>query len=98
MTITRYVEVLGKMLSKLGYESVFAQEGKEALELFTRGQTSGEPFAAVILDLTIPGGVGGVETIQYLLLRDPQVKAVVSSGYADNTAMADFKTYGFRGR
>jgi two-component system cell cycle sensor histidine kinase/response regulator CckA len=90
-------EVLGKMLSKLGYESVLAQAGEEALELFTRGQTSGEPFAAVILDLTIPGGMGGIETVQHLIAQDPKVKAVVSSGYADNSAMADFKDYGFRG-
>jgi PAS domain S-box-containing protein len=90
-------EVLGKMLSKLGYESDCAQAGEEALELFTRGQTSGEPFAAVILDLTIPGGMGGIETVQHLMAQDPQVKAVVSSGYADNSAMADFKEYGFQG-
>ena len=90
-------DVIGQMLNKLGYESVFAQEGREALELFTRGQTSEAPFAAVILDLTIPGGMGGIETLQHLLEQDPQVKTLVSSGYADNTAMADFRAYGFRG-
>jgi two-component system cell cycle sensor histidine kinase/response regulator CckA len=90
-------EVLSKMLSKLGYEPVLAQAGEEALELFTRGQTSGEPFDAVILDLTVPGGMGGIETVQHLMAQDPLVKAVVSSGYSDNSAMADFEEYGFRG-
>jgi two-component system cell cycle sensor histidine kinase/response regulator CckA len=90
-------EVMDKMLRKLGYEPVFAQEGREALELYARGQASGEPFAAVILDLTIPGGMGGTEAIQHLLAQDPQVKAVVSSGYADDTIMADFKAFGFQG-
>jgi len=89
-------EVLGKMLSRLGYEPVLAAKGEEALELFQRGQTAGEPFAAVILDLTIPGGMGGLETLQHLGVQDPQVKAVVSSGYADNPAMAEFRKYGFQ--
>jgi len=90
-------EVVGKMLRSLGYEPVLAQNGREALEVYAIGQASGEPFAAVILDLTIPGGMGGMEAIQHLLAQDPRVKAVVSSGYADDTIMADFKAYGFKG-
>jgi two-component system cell cycle sensor histidine kinase/response regulator CckA len=88
-------EVLGKMLQKLGYEPVFVPDGREAVELYARAHTAREPFAAVILDLTVPGGMGGVETIRHLLAQDIAVKAVVSSGYADNSAMADFRDYGF---
>jgi len=90
-------EVVGKMLHALGYEPVFAQEGREALELYARCQASGKPLAAVILDLTIPGGMGGMAAIQHLLAQAPQVKAIVSSGYAGNSIMADFKSHGFRG-
>jgi two-component system cell cycle sensor histidine kinase/response regulator CckA len=90
-------EVVGKMLHALGYEPVFAQEGREALELYARGQASGEPLAAVILDLTIPGGMGGMTAIKHLQAQDPQVKAIVSSGYGGSSIMADFKSHGFRG-
>jgi two-component system cell cycle sensor histidine kinase/response regulator CckA len=90
-------EVVGKMLHALGYKPVFAQEGREALELYAQGQASGEPLAAVILDLTIPGGMGGMTAIQHLLAQDPQVKAIVSSGYGGDSIMADFKSHGFQG-
>ena len=90
-------EVVGKMLRALGYEPLLAQDGREALELYAREQASGEPLAAVILDLTIPGGMGGMATIQHLLAQDPQVKAIVSSGYGGDSIMAEFKSHGFRG-
>jgi two-component system cell cycle sensor histidine kinase/response regulator CckA len=77
-------EVVGKMLRKLGYEPVLAQEGEEALALYAQGQNTGDPFVAVILDLTIPGGMGGVEAIEHLLAHDPQARGLVSSGYADH--------------
>jgi two-component system cell cycle sensor histidine kinase/response regulator CckA len=90
-------EVVGKMLRKLGYEPVFAQEGQEALELYAQGQNTGDPFAAVIMDLTIPGGMGGMEAIQRLLAQDPQARALVSSGYVDHPIMASYQDYGFQG-
>jgi two-component system, cell cycle sensor histidine kinase and response regulator CckA len=65
--------------------------------MFVRAQGSGQAFAAVILDLTIPGAMGGKETLAKLLEIDPQVKAVVSSGYSDDSIMADFLKYGFCG-
>jgi CheY-like chemotaxis protein len=90
-------EVVGTMLRKLGYEPVFAQEGEEALALYAQGQNTGDTFAAVILDLTIPGGMGGMEAIQHLLAQDPQARALVSSGYADHPIMASYQDYGFQG-
>jgi CheY-like chemotaxis protein len=58
---------------------------------------SGQPFNVVILDLTIPGGMGGRETIKRLLNIDPGVKAIISSGYADQSVMAEYREYGFSG-
>jgi PAS domain S-box-containing protein len=90
-------DVVGKMLDQLGYDTVFAEKGQQALQIYQHAQTQGQAFAATILDLTIPGGMGGRETMQHLLALDPHVKAVVSSGYADNSAMADFRALGFLG-
>lgn len=90
-------ELVGRMLFKLGYEPVLAREGREALELYAQAQNSGEPFAAVILDLTIPGGMGGMEALQHPLAQDPRTKALVSSGYADHPIMASYRDYGFQG-
>jgi PAS domain S-box-containing protein len=90
-------EVLGRMLARLGYETEFAGDGSEAIKMFVQAQGVGQPFAAVILDLTVPGGMGGEETLAKLLEIDPQLKAIVSSGYSDDSIMADFKKYGFSG-
>lgn len=90
-------EVLGRMLASLGYEAVFARNGVEAIQMFAKAQANGNRFAAVILDLTVPGGMGGKEAIRQLQLLDPQIKAIVSSGYSDDPIMADYKKYGFSG-
>ena len=58
---------------------------------------AGSPYRAVIMDITIPGGMGGKEAIKYLYEIDPQVKAIVSSGYANDPVMAEYKDYGFAG-
>ncbi|MCX5893724.1 MAG: PAS domain S-box protein, partial [Deltaproteobacteria bacterium] len=88
-------EVLGKMLVRLGYEVESAADGAEAIARYSEAMASGRRFVAVILDLTIPGGMGGKETLQNLLKLDPQVKALASSGYSDDLVMADFQKYGF---
>ena len=88
-------EVLGRMLGYLGYEVDFASDGSQAIEKFVQAQAEGRPFAAAILDLTIPGGMGGKEAIKELLKIDRQVKVIVSSGYSDDQIMANFENYGF---
>lgn len=88
-------EVVGKMIVYLGYEACLAKTGEEAITMFTEAQRSGHPFDAVILDLTVPGGMGGRETLAKLFEIDPQVKAIASSGYSDDPIMADFHKYGF---
>jgi len=86
-----------QILSRLGYEPELARDGAEAIELYKNALHAGKPFDAVVLDLTIPEGVGGKETIKSLLKIDPQAKAVVSSGYINDPVMTDFRKYGFTG-
>jgi len=88
-------EVAGMMLTELGYAVVFALDGQEAVRLYQEALTGRNPFDYVILDLTIPGGMGGEETIKELQKIDPEVKAIVSSGYSSSPVMANFREYGF---
>jgi PAS domain S-box-containing protein len=88
---------VGLMLNHLGYEAEFAEDGTRALEAYVRAQEAQSPFDAVIMDLTVPGGMGGKETITKLLELDPQAKAIVFSGYADDPIVSNFQEFGFRG-
>ncbi len=90
-------KVATSMLAFMGYSVLAARDGAEALALYNEAKNGGNPFDAVILDLTIPGGMGGKETIQKLLKIDPEVKAIVSSGYANDPIMAEYDNFGFRG-
>ena len=85
------------MFSEIGYTTACARDGAQAIELYRRSLESGQPFDLVILDLTVPGGMGGEETMAALLKIDPKVKAIVSSGYSNDPVMADCEAYGFRG-
>ena len=87
--------VTESMLEFGGYRSEMAIDGKEALEKYIKAIEEGDPFDVVLMDLTIPGGMGGREAIVELLKIDPGVKAVVSSGYANDPIMADYEKYGF---
>ncbi|MCG2722662.1 MAG: PAS domain S-box protein, partial [Thermodesulfovibrionales bacterium] len=87
----------GLMLERIGYEVSYAIDGTEALDLYKESIVRGNPFHIVIMDLTIPGGMGGKETVKKLLAINPQVKAIVSSGYSDDPVMADYQAYGFKG-
>lgn len=89
--------VTGEMLMKLGYEVELAEDGAKAVDVYRKAKESGKPFDAVIMDLTIPGGMGGKDAIKKLLEIDPAIKAIVSSGYSDDPIMADYKKYGFKG-
>ena len=88
-------ELLGKILQHLGYQTDFASDGKEAIEKYQQAMTNGQPFDVVIMDLTIPGGMGGAETIKVLHQIDPHVCAIVSSGYSNDPIMANFNEHGF---
>ncbi|MEE8125630.1 MAG: PAS domain S-box protein [Nitrospirales bacterium] len=84
-------------LTQFGYEVTSAQDGQDAIDLFAEALAIGRKFEVVLLDITVPGAMGGKEAIQHLKNLDPQVKAVVTSGYSDDPIMSDFQAYGFQG-
>lgn len=84
-----------KMLENLGYEIETACNGEEAIQLYANAKQAGLPFGVVILDLTIKGGLGGTETIKRLKEIDPDLRAIVASGYSNDPVMADCRKYGF---
>ena len=83
------------MLTYLGYDIVVARDGVQAIRLYTELQASNAPVDVVIMDLTIPGGMGGQEAVRKILKINNQAKVIVSSGYSNDPVMADFKEYGF---
>ena len=90
-------ELAQQMLERMGYAVETVKDGAEAITAYKDQKDSGEPFDAVILDLTIKRGMGGEQTIRELLKMDPHVKAIVSSGYFNDPVMSDFQEYGFKG-
>ena len=90
-------EICGEMLQILGHTVDYAVNGQEALDKYRLALQERQPFDLVIMDLTIPGGLGGKETIVKLLEIDPEAKAIVSSGYSHDDVMANFRDYGFMG-
>lgn len=90
-------QLMEAMLSRLGYEAVITSDGDEAIEAYESALREKQPFLAVILDLTVPGGMGGQEAMRTLLEIDPQVKAIVASGYSDSDVLAQYQEYGFIG-
>jgi CheY-like chemotaxis protein len=93
---TMVLDVASRMLSHLGFDSMTAKDGEEAVELYTQAHEIGEPFDVVILDLTIKGGMGGEETIKKLIEFDPTVTALVSSGYTNDPIVSNYKQFGFK--
>jgi len=91
------LEVTREVLNFLGYEVVFAQEGAEAIRIFSRERSAGRPFDLVMLDLSVPEGMGGQETFEKLHTLDPSAKVIVSSGYTSEPMMTDPKKFGLAG-
>ncbi len=89
--------VVGDMLKNLGYDPVFAREGVEALAIYQNAAQSEAHFKAVIMDLTIPGGMGGKETIKKMLEIDPHARVIVASGYSNDPVMSAYESHGFSG-
>jgi len=90
-------KMVGRMLKNLGYESEFAKDGAEAIRMVKDAKEAEKPYDAVILDLTVPGGMGGKEAINKMLEIDPEVTVIVSRGYSDDPVLANFQEYGFKG-
>ena|SRR5690554_1494153 len=84
-----------EFLENYGYKVSVAEEGAEAVALYKKGKEMSTPFDVVIMDLTIPGGMGGKEAVKQILAFDPQAKVIVSSGYSNDPVMSDYEKYGF---
>ncbi|HHE64536.1 MAG TPA: response regulator, partial [Bacteroidetes bacterium] len=91
------IKITGHILNRLGYDASFSKDGAQAVEMYKEAMESGNPFDAVILDLTVRGGMGGKEAIKKLIEIDPEIKAIVSSGYSNSPVMTSYKDYGFIG-
>jgi PAS domain S-box-containing protein len=89
--------LLSEILTSYGYMTESACDGAQAIELYKKAHESTNQFDLVILDLTIPAGIGGKETIKELIKIDPDVKGIVSSGYSNDAIMANYRQYGFSG-
>jgi CheY-like chemotaxis protein len=90
-------EVTAFMLHRMGWQVEITFNGGDAINLYSSQKDSGRPFDAVILDINVPGGMGGGEAIKKLLKIDPGIKAIVSSGQCHHPIMDDFRKYGFSG-
>jgi len=90
-------DIVGEILEFIGCEAEFAADGIAAIKRYKEAMIAGNPFDAVIMDLTIPEGMGGREAIKRLLEIDPNAKVIVSSGYSEDPVMSDHKSYGFKG-
>ena len=88
--------VAGEILQVLGYEVEFSTNGDEAIEAYKKAKEAGNPFDAVVFDLTVPGGMGGEEACRILNEYDPDIIAVASSGYSTSNVMSEFEAAGFK--
>jgi len=91
------VAIASKILERIGCSVEIAYDGYDAIKKYQAARAQGAPFDLVIMDLTVPGGMGGREAIQKLRELDPGVKAIVSSGYSGDPVLGDFRSFGFRG-
>lgn len=90
-------EIATSILTYLGYQATTCKDGAEAIAQYKAAKESGVSFSAVIMDLTIPGGMGGKEAAKQILAFDPKACLIVSSGYSNDPIMSDYGSYGFRG-
>ena len=90
-------EVAQEMLENIGYTATLTASGHDAIHAFKTAETTAEPFDAVILDLTVPGGMGGAEAVGHIKQIRANVPVLVMSGYADDSVLARYRDYGFDG-
>ncbi|HVR37338.1 MAG TPA: ATP-binding protein [Methylomirabilota bacterium] len=88
---------VGMLIERMGHEVELVADGREALDSYRRAKNQGNSFDVVLMDLTVRGGMGGQEAMQALLEMDPDAKAIVMSGYADNPVVLDPERHGFKG-
>ncbi len=90
-------DIAGEMLVTLGYNVEFAEDGEKALAMYKKAFQEKNPFRLSIMDLTIPGGMGGKEAVSKILEIDPAAKVIASSGYSNDPIMSEYEKYGFSG-
>jgi CheY-like chemotaxis protein/anti-sigma regulatory factor (Ser/Thr protein kinase) len=90
------LSVVDSMLNTLGYQCTVAKDGLEGCETYLRAKADGNPFAAVLLDATIPNGLAGEEALKFLLQADPDARAILCTGYADSDLFKEAEQLGFR--
>ncbi len=91
------LSILSILLKRLGYDPVTTMDGQSGLNLYREAAESGRPFDAVILDATIPGGLGGEKALEAFLSYDPAAKVIICSGYSGTKVMKDWRELGFAG-
>ncbi len=90
-------EIAESMLNHLGFKVTTCDHGKEAIDLYRKACEAGAPFSGVIMDLTIPGGLGGRQAAEQILAEFPEASLIVSSGYSNDAVMSNYRDYGFIG-
>ncbi len=90
-------DLASEMLQEIGFEPDMARDGEEAVGLYRKGLEAGQPYDAVLLDLTVRGGMGGTDCMRKLLELDPNVRGIVSSGYSEDPVMSSYRDFGFSG-
>jgi CheY-like chemotaxis protein len=91
-----FLEIMDSTLRELGYQVELAADGNKAVKLYEQASREGRPFAIVLLDLTVRGGMGGSQTIKLLRERDPAVRAVLMTGYSHEATFRDYADHGFK--
>lgn len=88
-------DLASAMLIQLGHQPVLAKNGSQALDIYKKSKETNDPIDLVILDLVVDNGMGGKDAIALLVEFDPNVKAIVSSGYSNDPVMSNYTEYGF---
>ncbi|OPY38696.1 MAG: response regulator of RpoS [Methanoregula sp. PtaU1.Bin051] len=91
------LDVTDEVLRFLGYDVMFTRDGAAAIDLYQQEQSKGNPFDLVILDLSVPEGMGGKEAFEKLHAYDPEAKIVISSGFTNDPMLTDYASYGLAG-
>jgi CheY-like chemotaxis protein len=91
------LQITDQILRQAGYDVALAQEGSQAVEVYQEAMQQDQPFELVIVDLTLAGSMGGMETMQRLWELGPATKAIVTSGYVEDPTVANYKDFGFSG-
>jgi CheY-like chemotaxis protein len=91
-------DVGSKLLQYLGFDVALAKDGDEAIKMYKEAHDAGSPIDLIIMDLTVPGGMGGKDAVREILALDSEAKVIVSSGFFNDPVMENYHDYGFKGK